>query len=346
MYPGYTTPSQPDVLRNDSEQLMNTYGNYNPILWMQNVWRNRLQSLFLLTLMAGYLGLLGWLLWGPQGLMILLGVGVTGMLFHPTLSPRLIMRMYGARPILPEEAPILFQLIGELAVRADLETRPALYYIPSQMLNAFTVGIPRQSAIAITDGLMRHLETREIVGVLAHEISHIRNNDLWVMGLADLFSRATSLLSTLGQLLLLFSLPLMLFSQIRLNWLALLLLIFAPTLSTLTQMALSRTREMVADLHAVQLTGDPEGLARALAKIDRIQGGWMERVFMPGRRLPEPSLLRSHPQTETRIQQLLDLKPQSPEWIAAQGTHHSNLGPGLRTPVQRQPHWHINGLWY
>ncbi len=325
---------------------MNIYSNYDPMLWMQNVWRNRLQSLLLLTLMAGYLGLLGWLLWGPQGLMILLGVGVSGMVFHPTLSPRLIMRMYGARPIQPEEAPILFQLIAELAGRAGLETWPALYYIPSRMLNAFTVGMTRQSAIAITDGLMRHLETREVVGVLAHEISHIRNNDLWVMGLADLFSRATSLLSTFGQFLLLFSLPLMLLSQIRFNWLAILLLIFAPTLSALTQMALSRTREMVADLNAVQLTGDPEGLARALAKIEGIQGGWLERVFMPGRRLPEPSLLRSHPQTENRIQQLLKLKPRSPEWIDAQGTHHSNLGPGLQIPVQRHPRWHINGLWY
>ncbi|MET0028837.1 MAG: zinc metalloprotease HtpX [Candidatus Thiodiazotropha sp.] len=325
---------------------MNTYRNYDPMVWLQHTWRNRLQSLFLLSLMAAYLGLLGWLLWGPQGLIILLGVGVFGMLFHPTLSPKLIMRMYGARPIQEEQAPVLFQLIGELARRAEIETRPSLYYIPSRMLNAFTVGTPRQSAIAITDGLLRHLETREVVGVLAHEISHIRNNDLWVMGLADLFSRATSLLSTLGQLLLLFSLPLLLFSHVRLNWLAMLLLIFAPTLSTLTQMALSRTRETVADLHAVQLTGDPQGLAQALEKIERIQGGWLERVFMPGRRLPEPSLLRSHPQTEARIEQLMKLNPRQPEWIGAHGQHQAELDPHLKKPVQRHPRWHINGLWY
>ncbi|MET0067107.1 MAG: zinc metalloprotease HtpX [Candidatus Thiodiazotropha sp.] len=325
---------------------MNTHRNYDPVLWMQHAWRNRLQSLLLLSLMAGYLGLLGWLLWGPQGLMILLGVGLFGMLFHPTLSPWLIMRMYGARPIQPDEAPVVHQLVGDLAARAGLETRPTLYYVPSRMLNAFTVGSSDQSAIAITDGLLRHLDTREIVGVLAHEISHIRNNDLWVMGLADLFSRATSLLSTLGQLLLLFSLPLMLFSHVRLNWLAMLLLIFAPTLSALTQMALSRTRETVADLQAVQLTGDPEGLALALAKIENIQGGWLERVFMPGRRQPQPSVLRSHPQTDDRIRQLMNLKPGDPGWIDARGGHQDSLHPGLQSPVQRHPRWHINGLWY
>ena len=137
----------------------------------------------------------------------------------------------------------------------------------------------------------------------------MRNNDLWVMGLANMFSRSTSLL-LLGPFLLLLNLPLILFSQGMLSWWAILLLIFAPNLSALAQVALSRTREYDADLNAARLTGDPEGLADALAKIERLQGGWLEQILLPGRRVPEPSLPRTHPDTEERIARLMALNPQ------------------------------------
>ncbi len=154
------------------------------------------------------------------------------------------------------------------------------------MLNAFAVGTRKHAAIAVTDGLVRQLDMRELVGVVAHEISHVRNNDLWVMGLADMFSRTTSILSLIGQFLLFLNLPLILLSQVTVNWFAIFLLIFAPNLSALAQLALARTREFDADLNAARLTGDPDGLASALVKIERAQGGWLERIFMPNRRVP------------------------------------------------------------
>jgi heat shock protein HtpX len=215
------------------------------------------------------------------------------------------------------------------------------------MLNAFAVGAPNQAAIAVTDGLLRNLTLREVAGVLAHEISHVRSNDLWVMGLADLFSRATSLMSLMGQFLLLLNIPLLLFGQAAINWFVVLLLIFAPNLSALAQLALSRTREYDADLNAARLTGDPEGLARALQKIEHVQGGWLERIFMPGRRVPEPSLLRTHPQTDERISRLLALRRQVPrfqERILVDST--PDLTSILGRPVVRLPGWHISGLWH
>jgi heat shock protein HtpX len=257
------------------------------------------------------------------------------------------MGLYGASRIGPNSAPALWSAVARLAERARLPARPALYYVPSGMLNAFAVGNPRQSAIAVTDGLIRQLSFRELVGVLAHEMSHIRSNDLWVMGLADMFSRATSLLSLMGLILLFMNLPLVLFGVATINWLAIVLLIFAPTLSALAQLALSRNREYDADLNAVRLTGDPDGLASALAKIERVQGGWLERIFMPGRGVPDPSLLRTHPETPQRIGRLMALKPAYRdadllgEWDAAHDGHRE-----IGAPVRRRPRWHVSGLWH
>ncbi len=195
---------------------------------------------------------------------------------------------------------------------------------------------------------MRQLELDELIGVLAHEVSHIRSNDLWVMGLADLFSRATSLLSLMGQFLLLLNLPLIVFTHMSISWFAIALLIFAPHLSALAQLALSRTREFDADLNAARLTADPQGLASALAKIERVQGGWLERVFLPGRRVPEPSLLRTHPETEARITRLMTLKPElkgaDQAWTRRKTVR--DIDALLWARVRRVPHWHMNGLWY
>ena len=114
------------------------------------------------------------------------------------------MRMYGATRLGPGQAPSLSAALLELSQRAGLSEVPDLYYLPSSMVNAFTVGRRREAAIAVTDGLLRTLDIRELTGVVAHEVSHIRNNDIWVMGVADLFSRLTSLLSLFGQFLLFF----------------------------------------------------------------------------------------------------------------------------------------------
>lgn len=315
-------------------------------IWLKNAWRNRVQSLLLLAAMVSFLALLGWLLWGSQGIWILMFVGVIGVLFNPSVSPRLVMRLYGAKPIVPQQAPVLWRTVNELSRRAGVPA-PALYYLPSRVLNAFAVGTPNQAGIAVSDGLLRNLEYREMVGVLAHEISHVRNNDLWVMGLADLFSRATNVLSLIGIFLVLLNLPLILFSEVSINWLAILLLVFAPTLSALAQLALSRTREFDADLGAVWLSGEVEGLASALIKIEQAQAGWIEHIFMPGRRMREPSLLRTHPDTDQRIERLLALRPS----LQKSQHLHAPIGPVelngyFGKPVLRSPRWHINGLWH
>ncbi len=321
----------------------------NAQLWHQHALANRLQTLILLAVMMGFLGILGWLLWGREGVVMLLFAGLVLALVNPSVSPRLVMRLYRAEPLTPAQAPRLYEVLALLTERSGLPQRPTLYYLPSNMVNAFAVGQPQQAAIGVTDGLLNSLSFREISAVLAHEVSHVRSNDMRVMGLADSFSRLTSLLSLFGQLLLLLNLPLLLLGAVTINWLAIGLLIIAPTLSTLAQLGLSRTREFDADLNAARLTGDPEALAQALMKIERIQGGWMERIFLPGRRLPEPSMLRTHPPTEERVRRLRELQladHHQPLSLHPASDDAAWLQHLASRSARRGPRWHVSGLWH
>src|SRR5690606_12853657 len=226
---------------------------------------------------------------------------VAGLIFVPNLPQDFLLSAYQAQRITGRDAPGLVAGIAELARRADLPRAPKLYRVSRALPNAFAEGIPEDSTICVTDGLLQLLDGRELVGVLAHEVGHIANRDLWIMGLADMLSRLVSLASWLGQFLLLLNLPLIFAGAVYVPWHIVALLIFAPTLMALVQLGLSRTREYDADRAAAELTGDPEGLMRALSKLERRVGRFWEEIFLPGRRIPEPSLLRTHPSTESRI---------------------------------------------
>jgi heat shock protein HtpX len=291
--------------------------------------RNLLQSALLLGGMVGLLALCGWLFFGPEGV---LGMGLgaaLGLAFAPGISPHMVLRLYRARELTPDQLPPVFEVLARLSERAGLARRPRLYYVPSAMLNAFAVGGGDEAVIAISDGMLRSLDLRELAGVLAHEISHIRNHDLWLMGLADMIGRLTRLMTLLGLALLIVGLPFWLSGTGRPPGLLLLLLLFAPQLTVLLQLALSRAREFDADLDAAGLTGDPAGLASALLKLERRQRGVWEQILMPDYPLPEPSLLRSHPPTEQRVARLKALSglPAERLGIGAGG------GPPRRVPI-------------
>ena len=273
---------------------------------------NRFQTLLLLGLMTGYAGLVSWLLWGADGLWFVLAWGAALLLFSPQLSGRWVLRMYGARPVPSAQAAQYHQALAVLAQRAGLPRPPTLWWVPSPIVNAFAVGHQNESAIAVTDGLLRTLSPRELVAVLAHEAAHIAHGDLFVMSLADTISRITSAMSFAGLILIFLSLPQALAGG-DVDWWPLILLAAAPQVNLLAQLGLSRTREFDADLTAAQLTGDPEGLASALVKLEQIQNGFLRRIFFPGQGVPEPSWLRTHPTTEERVQRLLDLQGSSHE---------------------------------
>lgn len=308
---------------------------------------NRLHAAALLAGMVALLGVLGWFLAGRWGVAVAAGMGLGLGLAARRVPPWMVLRLYRGRPVLPEGAPELYRVLEALAARAGLPAVPVLYWVPSPVLNAFAAGTPADAAIGVTDGLLRGLSFRELAAVLAHEVSHLKSGDLAVMGLADLISRLTALFALVGQLLLVAGLPLVLMGKLALPLLPVLLLILAPSLAALLQMGLSRLREYDADLEAARMTGDPEALALALARMDLYPGGWLERLALPGRRVPHPSLLRSHPPTEERVRRLMALvsgltPAHGPLWLPA------GEGPWIDATgrVRRRPRWRLTGLWY
>jgi heat shock protein HtpX len=255
--------------------------------------------------------------------------------------------MYRAQPLPPAAAPDVLRVFDTLAARGELDPPPRLYYVPSQMPNAFAVGLGRDAAVAVTDGLLRMLSLRELAGVLAHEISHIRHRDTRVMALADVFSRMTTSLSQVGQVLLFLSLPAVLMGSSPLPLGGVVALVLAPSASVLMQLALSRSREFDADLGAIELTGDPDGLASALLKLERWQEGpWWKRIWLPTPTTREPAMLRTHPHTAARVERLQNLHPEAGDGVAARLAIPSSLTSVALSPVPRRPRWHLTGTWY
>ena len=302
-------------------------------------WLNRLQTALLVLTLLGIAAVAGSLLLGDGGLWLALAAAGFTLLLEPAAASGLTLRLYGARPLYPDEAPDLWGVLRELAARAGLPTVPVPHYVPSGVVNAFATGSKHHAAIALTDGLLRSLTPRELTGVLGHEIAHIANEDLRVMGLADSISRLTHLLALLGQLAIVLSLPTLLLGVTEVNWPALLLLAVAPQLALLAQLGLSRVREFDADRLAAELTGDPHGLASALAKIERVSRSW-RAWLLPGWGNPEPSWLRTHPATAERIERLLELAPPPamPPFPSARFVPEVTVSP-------RPPRWRTGGLW-
>jgi heat shock protein HtpX len=305
--------------------------------------RNFLHSVVLVGGIGAIMAVCAWLLFGESGVLwafVLIGVL---LLLSPRIAPELIMRMYGARRVSPGQGTPVIRVVEELARRAELPATPQLYVIPSPIINAFATGVRSNALIAITQGMFNKLDPRELTAVLAHEMAHIRNNDLWIMNLADTMSRFTHFMSMMGGFLFLISLPLLFMGSPPISLLGLLLLYFAPAATGLMQLGLSRAREYDADLEGAQLSGDPQGLASALHKIEAYQGGIFERIFLPGRKVPVPSVLRTHPPTEERIKRLLELHDLRRRPMHVPGVE---TVPSHFVPQRLHPRYHLTGLWY
>lgn len=308
--------------------------------------RNLLHSVLLILGMALLVSLSAWALWGGDGVLWGLVAAALAMALTPSVPPAVVLSLYRARPLSRSDLPEVYLGLDELARRAGLPAAPRLYYLPSAMLNAFATGNRREAAIAVTDGMLRNLTLRELMGVLAHEVSHIAAGDLWIMNMADAMSRATALMCYIGLFLLILNFPLIALGMVAVPWLLVLVLLLAPSLMSLLQLALSRTREFDADLEAAKLSGDPEGLAAALAKLEVRQGRLWEGVLLPGRRVPDPSLLRTHPPTQARIHRLMQLRERGPVLAALRPEVRPVTLPGAWLPVSRGPRQRWSGLWY
>ncbi|SNB46031.1 zinc metalloprotease HtpX [Geobacter sp. DSM 9736] len=316
---------------------------------MSGFMSHRLTNLFHTIILLGalllLLALLGWSIAGVYGIIWAILVGILPLLASLRIFPALTLKMFNARPLDECEAPKLHAILREICRRARLPA-PRLHYIASDAALVFSIGHGATAAISVSDGILRLLTLRELTSVLAHEVSHILHKDTWVMSFADVVSRLTHTISIFGQILILINLPLLLLGKYSLPWLPLLLMLTAPLVSALLQLALSRTREYNADMNAVELLGDGAGLASALAKMEEYQRKIQQHGFA-GHGKGDPSLLRTHPPTEERIRRLHQLTAEL-DLLHPHINHteeYENLPTNLQRP-RRKPRRHFTGLWH
>lgn len=312
---------------------------------------NLLQSIGLIFAMIALVAVVGFTLAGFSGLVGAVLLILFWLSAGQRVSASIVLKMYRAQPIDPNKAPTLFEIHRQLCRRARLNPQPRLYYIPSRMTNAFAVGHGDQSAIAVTDGLVRSMNSREIAGILAHEITHIRCKDTSVLGIADTISRTITLFSRVGLLMMLLSFPGMNSQSGSAFLISGAILFFSPALATMLQLALSRTREFNADRGSAELTGDPLGLVSALRKLDRMtmQRTIWQKVIRPGMHRQQPATLRTHPPTKIRVAELMSFAAELerlPSLASSTQSVERRLAPTDQARVREKPRYHfLSGLW-
>lgn len=269
-----------------------------------NRWRNKIHAGILIGALAALLAAVGWFIAGVAGLIWIAGFGFLVLYFGPRASQQIMLQIYSASELKRHQAPMLYDMVQDFCDRAGIDQGARLFYIPSRLMLAFTVGGRDEVSIALSDGLLRQLTGREIAGVLAHELSHVAHGDLKLMALADFITKVTRTLAFIAMVLIAINLPYIMEGEIAIPWPPIVLLAFAPILSLLLQLGLSRAREFDADAGAALLTGDPEGIATALQKMDAQQKRYWESVFGRQGSVDQPSLLRTHPRTEERVEKL------------------------------------------
>ena len=228
-----------------------------------------LRTTLLLAALTGLIMAIGYWFGGSSGLVIAFVFAIIMNFGSYWFSDKIVLAAYGAQPIAEAEAPGLYQTVRQLAQREGIPM-PSLYLIPSEAANAFATGRnPEHAVVAVTQGILQLMNERELAGVLAHELAHVRNRDILISSIAATLGGVVMLLANLAQWSLFFGG--MGRSSDREgggNPIGLLLTaLLAPLAATLIQLAISRTREYAADETGAHASGDPLALASALQKL-------------------------------------------------------------------------------
>ena len=275
---------------------------------------NWAKTTLLLGLMTALIVFIGGLFGGKQG-MILAFVLAMGMnFFSYWYSDKIVLRMYRATEVNPQDFPTLFHAVSRLAQNAGLPM-PRVYIIPDDSPNAFATGRdPEHAVIAVTEGLLRTMNNEEATGVLAHEMSHIKNRDILIGSIAATMAGAIMIIASMARWSAFFGGGNRDEEGGGMGMIGLIAMsILAPIAAMLIQMAISRSREYLADATGAQLAGNPEGLANALGKL----GAYSRQIPMKaqpatahmfivnplsGRKMA--NLFSTHPPLEDRIARL------------------------------------------
>ena len=274
----------------------------------------------LLILLSVLLVVAGGAIGGKSGLKIALGIAVVMNGISYFFSDKIALASSGAQPVSREQVPRLYEVMERLAAKARLPM-PKLYVIPEEAPNAFATGRnPRHASVAVTQGLLELMNDEELEGVIAHELSHVRNYDILTSSVAATIAGAITYLASMGRWAMLFGG----FGRDREDdregggFAALLMIFLAPFAALLLQLFLSRTREYSADQIGARMVGQPYGLISALQKL----GAYNQRIpttsLSPSTSalcIVKPffgsgtlsSLFSTHPPLEKRIQALREM---------------------------------------
>ena len=288
--------------------------------------------------MTALFGFAGAMLGGFGGLVIALLVAVAMNVFAWYNSDKMVLRMYGAKEVSKDHP--LYEMVADLSLNAHLPT-PKVYEIQSDQPNAFATGRnPENAAVAATTGLLKRLNKNEIAAVMAHELAHIKNRDTTIMVVAATFAGAISMLANFA----------MFFGGRRNNNMGFIgliaMMILAPLAASLIQMAISRSREYIADRVGAEICGNPMWLASALKSIqgfaNRIDNNSAERnpstahmfIINPLHAHAHDKLFSTHPSTANRV---AALEAMVGEVSPIQPTHRSSIPKVVRKGKTKKP---------
>ena len=302
-----------------------------------------LRTAILLAGLTALFMLVGYLIGGPNGAVIAFFVAAATNFITYWNADKLVLSTQGAQEVDEHSAPELVHMVAELARRAELPM-PRVFVMDNPQPNAFATGRnPQHGAVAVTTGLLGMLSSDELAGVISHELAHIKNRDTLLMTVTATIAGAISMLAQFG----------MFFGGGNRNNNSgmgivgtLLMVVLAPLAAMLVQMAISRTREYAADNMGARISGNPAGLAAALAKIEAgahaIENVHAEQnpaaaplfIINPLSGARMDNLFATHPATENRIAALQQLATQMDRGSFAQApTWHVAGGPwGRRSP--------------
>lgn len=224
-----------------------------------------------------------------------------------SMENRRVQMPLGSRHVTMYEAPEVLKRLQYLSSRAQLERVPELYVVPSPVANAVTTGGAGNATIVVTTELLRRLNLRELTAVLAHEVAHVRNGDLYIFALSNAIRTVGRMIAGFTLFFLFIAFPVLALTGSFIPPQALLFLAAVPVVGLLTQLAIMRTREFQADLTAVEITDDARGLASALRRLEQptfTVWDWLVPKTPKRRENTMGELLRSHPDTDERVRRL------------------------------------------
>jgi heat shock protein HtpX len=273
---------------------------------------NYVKTTMLLAAMVALFCGIGFMIGGTGGMLVAFGIAVVMNAFAYWNADKMVLKMHGAREVSRAQAPQFYDMVAQLAQRADMPM-PKVYIIDTPQPNAFATGRnPQNAAVAATTGLLNVLNEDEIAGVMAHELGHVKNRDTLIMTMTAVVAGAISMLANFG----------MFFGNNRDNPLGfvgvLAMIIIAPMAAMIVQMAISRTREYAADRAGADISGNPGALASALEKIQAAARGIPMQsaetnpasgqlfIINPLSGARMDNLFSTHPATENRIKALME----------------------------------------